>query len=58
MIDASSDNPSEVVRLLRRAAAGDPEGWRALFERDREILALRHFEQMSNDEAAQAQGLS
>jgi len=38
MTDASSDNPSEVTRLLRRAAAGDPEGWRALFDRDRERL--------------------
>jgi RNA polymerase sigma-70 factor (ECF subfamily) len=38
MSDAWSDNPSEVGRLIRRAAAGDPEGWRALFERDRERL--------------------
>src|SRR6516162_1899560 len=38
MTDASSDNPSEVGRLLDRAAAGDPEAWRALFDRDRERL--------------------
>jgi RNA polymerase sigma-70 factor (ECF subfamily) len=38
MSDAWSENPSEVGRLIRRAAAGDPEGWRALFERDRERL--------------------
>ena len=35
---ASSDNPSEVGRLLDRAAAGDPEAWRALFDRDRDRL--------------------
>jgi RNA polymerase sigma-70 factor (ECF subfamily) len=34
----SSENPSEVGRLLDRAAAGDPEAWRALFDRDRERL--------------------
>jgi RNA polymerase sigma-70 factor (ECF subfamily) len=38
MSDASSDNPSEVGRLLVRAAAGDPEAWRALFDHDRERL--------------------
>jgi RNA polymerase sigma-70 factor (ECF subfamily) len=38
MTNASSNNPSEVDRLLERAAAGDPEGWRALFDRDRERL--------------------
>jgi RNA polymerase sigma-70 factor (ECF subfamily) len=38
MTDASSDNPSEVGRLLFRAAAGDPGAWRALFDRDRERL--------------------
>src|SRR5262245_61631094 len=37
MADAS-ENPSEVDRLLRRAEAGDPEGWRALFDRDRDRL--------------------
>jgi RNA polymerase sigma-70 factor (ECF subfamily) len=41
----SSENPSEVSRLLNRAAAGDPEGWRALFDRDRDrlrrLVALR-----------------
>ena len=45
MTDASSDNPSEVGRLLDRAAAGDPEAWRALFDRDRprlrRMVALR-----------------
>ena len=38
MSDASSQNPSEVDRLLDRAAAGDPEAWRALFDRDRQRL--------------------
>jgi RNA polymerase sigma-70 factor (ECF subfamily) len=38
MTDATSDNPSEVGRLLDRAAAGDPEAWRALFDRDRDRL--------------------
>jgi RNA polymerase sigma-70 factor (ECF subfamily) len=38
MIDASSENPSEVGPLLLRAAAGDPEAWRALFDRDRDRL--------------------
>jgi RNA polymerase sigma-70 factor (ECF subfamily) len=38
MSDTSADNPSEVDRLLGRAAAGDPEAWRALFDRDRERL--------------------
>jgi RNA polymerase sigma-70 factor (ECF subfamily) len=38
MTDTSSVNPSEVGRLLVRAAAGDPEGWRVLFDRDRERL--------------------
>ena len=45
MADASSENPSEVDLLLRRAAAGDPEAWRALFDRDRprlrRMVALR-----------------
>jgi RNA polymerase sigma-70 factor (ECF subfamily) len=45
MTDASPDNPSEVGRLLDRAAAGDPEAWRALFDRDRprlrRMVALR-----------------
>ena len=45
MSDASSQNPSEVDRLLDRAAAGDPEAWRALFDRDRprlrRMVALR-----------------
>jgi len=45
MTDASPDNPSEVGRLLKGAAAGDPEAWRALFDRDRErlrrMIALR-----------------
>jgi len=45
MIDATPDNPSEVGRLLLRAAAGDAEAWRALFDRDRDrlrrMLALR-----------------
>jgi RNA polymerase sigma-70 factor (ECF subfamily) len=38
MADATSDNPSEVVRLLRRAEAGDADGWRALLDRDRDRL--------------------
>jgi RNA polymerase sigma-70 factor (ECF subfamily) len=38
MSDATSENPSEVGRLLDRAAAGDPEAWRALFDRDRQRL--------------------
>jgi RNA polymerase sigma-70 factor (ECF subfamily) len=38
MADALSNNPSEVDRLLDRAVTGDPEGWRALFERERERL--------------------
>ena len=38
MADALPKNPSEVGRLLDRAVAGDPEGWRALFDRDRERL--------------------
>jgi RNA polymerase sigma-70 factor (ECF subfamily) len=38
MTDATSDNPSELGPLLDRAAAGDPEGWRALFDRDRDRL--------------------
>jgi RNA polymerase sigma-70 factor (ECF subfamily) len=38
MMGASSDNPSEVGRLLGRAAAGDPEAWRSLFDRDRDRL--------------------
>jgi RNA polymerase sigma-70 factor (ECF subfamily) len=33
-----SRNPSEVDRLLDRAAAGDPDAWRAIFDRDRERL--------------------
>jgi RNA polymerase sigma-70 factor (ECF subfamily) len=45
MADASSENPSEVDLLLRRAAAGDPEAWRTLFDRDRprlrRMVALR-----------------
>jgi RNA polymerase sigma-70 factor (ECF subfamily) len=38
MSDATSENPSEVGRLLDRAAAGDPGAWRALFDRDRQRL--------------------
>jgi RNA polymerase sigma-70 factor (ECF subfamily) len=38
MSDATSENPSDVGRLLDRAAAGDPEAWRALFDRDRQRL--------------------
>jgi RNA polymerase sigma-70 factor (ECF subfamily) len=38
MSDARSENPSEVGRLLDGAAAGDPEAWRALFDRDRQRL--------------------
>ena len=38
MSNESSDNSSEVGRLLRRAAAGDPDAWRALFDRDRQRL--------------------
>jgi RNA polymerase sigma-70 factor (ECF subfamily) len=38
MNDARHENPSEVNRLLARAVAGDPEGWRALFDHDRERL--------------------
>ena len=38
MSDATSENASEVGRLLDRAAAGDPEAWRALFDRDRQRL--------------------
>ena len=38
MSDATSDNPSEVGRLLSRAAAGDPDAWRGLFDRDRDRL--------------------
>jgi RNA polymerase sigma-70 factor (ECF subfamily) len=45
MTDASCDNPSDLGQLLRRAAAGDPEAWRALFDRDRprlrRMVALR-----------------
>jgi RNA polymerase sigma-70 factor (ECF subfamily) len=33
-----SDGDSEVGRLLHRAAAGDPEAWRALLDRDRDRL--------------------
>src|SRR5262249_46239058 len=46
MTEASYDNRSELDRLLRRAAAGAPEAWRALLE------------QLSNSEAARALGLS
>jgi RNA polymerase sigma-70 factor (ECF subfamily) len=38
MADATSDNPSDVGQLLERAAAGNPEAWRALFDRDRDRL--------------------
>jgi RNA polymerase sigma-70 factor, ECF subfamily len=38
MSNEPSDNSSEVGRLLRRAAAGDPDAWRALFDRDRQRL--------------------
>lgn len=38
MTDVPSDNPSEVGRLLSRAAAGDPDAWRGLFDRDRDRL--------------------
>jgi RNA polymerase sigma-70 factor (ECF subfamily) len=38
MTNATSDNPSEVDRLLSRVATGDPDAWRALFDRDRERL--------------------
>jgi RNA polymerase sigma-70 factor (ECF subfamily) len=38
MTEASSDHPSELGRLLRRAAAGDPHAWRVLFDRDRQRL--------------------
>jgi RNA polymerase sigma-70 factor (ECF subfamily) len=45
MSDPTSENPSEVGRLLDRAAAGEPEAWRALFDRDRprlrRMVALR-----------------
>jgi hypothetical protein len=45
MTDVPSENPSEVGRLLDRAAAGDPEAWRALPDRDRvrlrRMVALR-----------------
>jgi RNA polymerase sigma-70 factor (ECF subfamily) len=45
MSDSSIDDPSEVGRLLNRAAAGDPDAWRALFDRDRprlrRMVALR-----------------
>jgi RNA polymerase sigma-70 factor, ECF subfamily len=33
-----SDSDSEVGRLLHRAAAGEPEAWRALLDRDRDRL--------------------
>jgi RNA polymerase sigma-70 factor (ECF subfamily) len=38
MSDASADNSSEVGRLLDRAADGDADAWRALFDRDRDRL--------------------
>jgi RNA polymerase sigma-70 factor (ECF subfamily) len=38
MTHASSRNPSEVDRLLDCAAAGDPDAWRAILDRDRERL--------------------
>jgi RNA polymerase sigma-70 factor (ECF subfamily) len=38
MSDVTSENPSEVGRLLDRAEAGDPEAWRTLFNRDRQRL--------------------
>jgi RNA polymerase sigma-70 factor, ECF subfamily len=38
MSDAPIDNPSELDRLLSRAAAGDAEAWRALFDHDRDRL--------------------
>ncbi len=38
MADVPSENPSEVDRLLSRAAAGDPDAWRGLFDRDRDRL--------------------
>jgi RNA polymerase sigma-70 factor (ECF subfamily) len=38
MADVTTENPSDEGRLLASAAAGDPEGWRALFDRDRERL--------------------
>jgi RNA polymerase sigma-70 factor (ECF subfamily) len=45
MTDVSAENPSEVDRLLSRAAAGDADAWRGLFERDRarlrRMVALR-----------------
>jgi RNA polymerase sigma-70 factor (ECF subfamily) len=41
----SSENPSDVGRLLDRAATGNPRAWRALFDRDRprlrRMVALR-----------------
>jgi RNA polymerase sigma-70 factor (ECF subfamily) len=45
MSNAASENSTWVGRLLDRAAAGDPEAWRALFDRDRprlrRMVALR-----------------
>jgi RNA polymerase sigma-70 factor (ECF subfamily) len=38
MADTLSESHREVGRLMRRAAAGDPEAWRALFDRGREGL--------------------
>jgi hypothetical protein len=87
MVDALSEDSSEVGRPTRRAATGDPDAWRALFDRERlrRVVALRierglngqvdppdlnpevdikaisrlpNVEQLSNDEAAQAVGLS
>jgi RNA polymerase sigma-70 factor, ECF subfamily len=38
MTDVPSENPSEVNRLLCRAAAGEADAWRGLFDRDRDRL--------------------
>jgi RNA polymerase sigma-70 factor, ECF subfamily len=38
MTGVPSENPSEVDRLLSQAAAGDPDAWRGLFDRDRSRL--------------------
>jgi RNA polymerase sigma-70 factor, ECF subfamily len=53
-----TEDSDELADLLHRAADGDQEALNSMDPIDREVLALKHFEQLSTAEIATVLGLS
>src|SRR5437763_918012 len=57
MDSAIMNDVNDTIPLLRQGVAGDQSALVVLWDRYREILALRYFEELSNTETAEVLGI-